>query len=79
MTEANLIWIDLLLIKILLEKWFFTNVARLFFNLQDALIARENTVVTSAKLSERNNIKVARNIKSIFKQNITNLKGTKTL
>lgn len=69
----------MLLIKILLEKWFFTNVARLFFNLQDALIARENTVVTSAKLSERNNIKVARNIKSIFKQNITNLHGTKTL
>lgn len=79
MTEANLIWIDLLLIKILLEKWFFTNVARLLFNLQDALIARENTVVTSAKLSERNNIKVARNIKLIFKQNITNLHGTKTL
>lgn len=69
----------MLLIKILLEKWFFTNVARLLFNLQDALIARENTVVTSAKLSERNNIKVARNIKLIFKQNITNLHGTKTL
>lgn len=63
----------------LLEKWFVTNVARLFFNLQVALIAPGNAVVTSAMLSGKNNINVVRNIKSIFKQNITNMYGTKTL